>query len=210
MTTSAWDTRSIPACAGEPGRPTPDRPPTAVYPRVCGGTAALSAYCRPLSGLSPRVRGNQIPGYVLWTLTRSIPACAGEPGRRPEWRGGTKVYPRVCGGTAPAARRLPVAQGLSPRVRGNPSEVLIVKDTDRSIPACAGEPAPSSSSSQYVKVYPRVCGGTRAANSRPTSDHGLSPRVRGNRSTFSVLLPTVGSIPACAGEPCEYVSGHGA
>ena len=40
------------------------------------------------------------------------------------------------------------------------------------------------------RVYPRVCGGTCH---RP----GLSPRVRGNRS----VVPDMGSIPACAGEP---------
>ena len=50
---------SIPACAGEPRREADDRRPVAVYPRVCGGTSLMSDQVEALTGLSPRVRGNQ-------------------------------------------------------------------------------------------------------------------------------------------------------
>ena len=132
-----------------------------VYPRVCGGTTMRKPRSQPpCSGLSPRVRGNRPMSY------RSIPACAGEPsaghrdlrreGLSPRVRGNPQqtaiigrlaptVYPRVCGGTAQAAR-IPEAaevyprvcggtsctrhamptlcEGLSPRVRGNPPQGL--------------------------------------------------------------------------------------
>ena len=35
-----------------------------------------------------------------------------------------KVYPRVCGGTAPAIFEQERQKGLSPRVRGNPLQAL--------------------------------------------------------------------------------------
>ena len=69
---------SIPACAGEALRGRSWRPGRAVYPRVCGGSAAMSLGEPIGQGLSPRVRGK-----LVWTGTHavpagSIPACAGE------------------------------------------------------------------------------------------------------------------------------------
>ena len=70
---------SIPACAGEPGRSTGEHPPLSVYPRVCGGTMKASHSVQRLAGLSPRVRGNHLPGRYGDEQPGSIPACAGEP-----------------------------------------------------------------------------------------------------------------------------------
>ena len=38
---------------------------------------------------------------------------------------------------------------------------------------------------------------------------GLSPRARGNPSMGKQMNARFGSIPACAGEPCTDLSGHG-
>ena len=54
-------------------------------------------YC----GLSPRVRGNRRPPVCEYQCQRSIPACAGEPGAAVPALATYRVYPRVCGGTAP-------------------------------------------------------------------------------------------------------------
>ena len=93
------NTRSIPACAGEPRVPLLPYCELWVYPRVCGGTEAIQVAAMAVAGLSPRVRGNQVSGRGRRRRYRSIPACAGEPGHR--LRTGTlcTVYPRVCGGT---------------------------------------------------------------------------------------------------------------
>ena len=50
---------SIPACAGEPRRPSSTGIPATVYPRVCGGTRGGYAGGDDDNGLSPRVRGNR-------------------------------------------------------------------------------------------------------------------------------------------------------
>ena len=49
------------------------------------------------------------------------------------------------------------------------------------------------------RVYPRVGGGTGSALITPIV--GLSPRGRGNRVTLRIILRTMRSIPAWAGEP---------
>ena len=89
----------------------------------------------------------------------------------------------MCGGTGVWCTPRPDPYGLSPRVRGNLSCPRNGPRCDGSIPACAGEPRPSSS--------PRD--GTDYA--------GLSPRVRGNPELRPWFRPWQGSIPACAGEP---------
>ena len=110
---------SIPACAGEPSAMTsPSRPP-GVYPRVCGGTGRTLRNAVPGKGLSPRVRGNPGNDGGAVIHRRSIPACAGEPGRRGMSPVPTGVYPRVCGGTSSNGVGRAVCRGLSPRVRGN-------------------------------------------------------------------------------------------
>ena len=75
--------RSIPACTGEPSYPTAPGLEGGVYPRVYGGTAVADAYAHSRDGLSPRVRGNlPLRGHPL-PVSRSIPACTGEPRQQP-------------------------------------------------------------------------------------------------------------------------------
>ncbi len=192
---------SIPACAGEPSVQYKTSMASTVYPRVCGGTEDCIEVLEAIQGLSPRVRGNRgLPPGAADGL-RSIPACAGEPtGYVVEYRVG-RVYPRVCGGTiAPAGRPRP-PKGLSPRVRGNRVVPLRKGPREGSIPACAGEPHTSAIVLLPLRVYPRVCGGTGYPLSKPMLCCGLSPRVRGNQAVCSPSHVSVGSIPACAGEP---------
>ena len=131
-----------------------------VYPRVCGGTIYNNERVWMLNGLSPRVRGNRVIWLRRTAETRSIPACAGEPGTINTNDLLAVVYPRVCGGT-PFQRGLPdAAGGLSPRVRGNLYSDYVGSLESGSIPACAGEPSAGIGCFRKGWVYPRVCGGT--------------------------------------------------
>ena len=152
-------------------------------------------------GLSPRVRGNPTIWQPGSPQMRSIPACAGEPSWATPPAPHPRVYPRVCGGTTELRIHSDLRPGLSPRVRGNPASRP--KPTRRcgSIPACAGEPALTSTRASAPRVYPRVCGGTLSGVSLTLSVIGLSPRVRGNPRRIWRLTTFAGSIPACAGEP---------
>ena len=110
----------------------------------------------------------------------------------------------MCGGTAEGERGAVSQFGLSPRVRGNRGVSVRTLDSVISIPACAGEPAEAVPSASAPTVYPRVCGGTRQHTLSKSIQHGLSPRVRGNRRRRIVGILQYRSIPACAGEPAIY------
>ena len=154
-----------------------------------------------MRGLSPRVRGNRrlrpSPARPTW----SIPACAGEPPRHLRQTDRHRVYPRVCGGTVMCPAYIRTGNGLSPRVRGNQSLLLLRNCSHGSIPACAGEPPARVHLFLPPWVYPRVCGGTPDSTSNPGHVVGLSPRVRGNHLLPSLHKNGRRSIPACAGEP---------
>ena len=168
---------------------------------MCGGTSCRRFRYIDVTGLSPRVRGNQSAPGCRSPAARSIPACAGEPpgASAPAVRAG--VYPRVCGGTLDGVPIARIARGLSPRVRGNRVVSYIPADRLGSIPACAGEPDGGGGQPVGAGVYPRVCGGTQVTMPGDNMLGGLSPRVRGNLGWADAGLHEVRSIPACAGEP---------
>ena len=94
-----------------------------------------------------------------------------------------------------------MAEGLSPRVRGNQVAKWAADTPCGSIPACAGEPSSKERSTVQYTVYPRVCGGTLNPEHSRWLMGGLSPRVRGNLAERPDKTFCQGSIPACAGEP---------
>ena len=92
---------------------------------MCGGTLPDHPELNPGQGLSPRVRGNRVAVRLPCVRLRSIPACAGEPGRKILCGRLCRVYPRVCGGTHPQRHEPGAGYGLSPRVRGNLVELAV-------------------------------------------------------------------------------------
>ena len=93
--------------------------------------------------------------------------------------------------------------GLSPRVRGNRHAGDDGTVQDGSIPACAGEPCYHMPRSARMRVYPRVCGGTRQVRQRPEAVR-VYPRVCGGTAIGDDPPGMIGgSIPACAGEPLD-------
>ena len=207
--------RSIPAWAGEPGGCFSCGPFRAVYPRVGGGTFDSVAMRYPLSGLSPRGRGEPSKG----------------PGRIRE---GT-VYPRVGGGTSITTPAGWGRSGLSPRGRGNQPGARTPALWSGSIPAWAGEPnryrifpftckvyprvgggtlidvrfetgyqglvGGGTNMAVGYPVYPRVGGGTVSWTTGKYTLSGLSPRGRGNLRILPESPGVQRSIPAWAGEP---------
>ena len=135
-------------------------------------------------------------------FARSIPACAGEPpsrtlrstllnwGLSPRVRGNHSLH----GCNPPNHRSIPACAGN----RQDPAARIL---EFRSIPACAGEPTSCSPVSEWIPVYPRVCGGTSVSVQAASLAVGLSPRVRGNPENPLDPGSLQRSIPACAGEP---------
>ena len=93
---------SIPAHAGEPGSGSGSPGSRKVYPRPRGGARKTGAGEFRDYGLSPPTRGSRHPRTHRFILPRSIPAHAGEPGRRLQWKSLSAVYPRPRGGASAA------------------------------------------------------------------------------------------------------------
>ena len=192
---------SIPASAGKPSERTSLRNARRVYPRECGETHRMVNPNVSVAGLSPRVRGNPRKRLKCPIIAGSIPASAGKPRGQARGRRRWGVYPRECGETVGAAVAEIELMGLSPRVRGNREYDGDAAVGAGSIPASAGKPQWYAHLSLLVGVYPRECGETAARRSRVSNTAGLSPRVRGNRSTNNGWINRCGSIPASAGKP---------
>ena len=192
---------SIPAHAGKPPRVVSLSKSSRVYPRACGETQALLLFYGMDWGLSPRMRGNRFRINRVGTFDGSIPAHAGKPEIIPTKVGHCRVYPRACGETHLVQLVHIVAQGLSPRMRGNRGPGSGRGECPGSIPAHAGKPPRPDRVPRRIRVYPRACGetmGGRRVYSRPS---GLSPRMRGNLLHQPFYIRIVGSIPAHAGKP---------
>ena len=214
--------RTIPARAGEPAPrmwlPGLQRD----YPRASGGTRGSQAAPVVGRGLSPRERGNPTRLATRKRWLRTIPARAGEPSK---WSGagaGAGDYPRASGGTTGTARSSSARRGLSPRERGNRLGDAQRQRRAGTIPARAGEPSSTSSTSPAFRDYPRASGGTQLLLLQPNfseglsrasggttrvqrelgRDEGLSPRERGNLVGAVLRRRYEGTIPARAGEPC--------
>ena len=70
-----------------------------------------------------------------------------------------------------------------------------------SIPACTGNPCRSVRCRSDFRVYPRVYGESDGFRTGDYGVGGLSPRVRGIRSSGAQPVGVAGSIPACTGNP---------
>ena len=91
-----------------------------VYPRVRGGASVWTGLATLGQGLSPRARGSRRCLRFDARMSRSIPACAGEPNFISYTPYDREVYPRVRGGAALDNPNHPAIKGLSPRARGSP------------------------------------------------------------------------------------------
>ena len=155
---------------------------------------------------TPRLRGNLLVVLFVVLLAGSIPAPAGEPAAIRACRRSRRVYPRACGGTEQGRTVAAPAQGLSPRLRGNPTLARDRKAANGSIPAPAGEPVRGRGPAVRREVYPRACGGTHRKPKPSAPLPGLSPRLRGNHQQQRFVAAQAGSIPAPAGEPLVAVA----
>ena len=192
---------SIPACTGNPWPRCARRRRPRVYPRVYGESVGLGCDGCAHGGLSPRVRGIHGETYRVRAWSGSIPACTGNPRRRPTSWTPRRVYPRVYGESKDWRFLMEERMGLSPRVRGIQGLALLDGRAHGSIPACTGNPMTRPPRPPASEVYPRVYGESAVLGEHGGAGRGLSPRVRGipRETPLIELLPW--SIPACTGNP---------
>ena len=153
---------------------------TSVHPRVCGERVAYVA--------------------VQGVASRFIPACAGNASPTGTTCPTRPVHPRVCGERKKVAALTMPDHGSSPRVRGTHHRLLLAKQRDRFIPACAGNAANARCHRLQTPVHPRVCG------ERPRPSHVLGgllrfiPACAGNAAFASFAVTCVTVHPRVCGE----------
>ena len=142
---------------------------------------------QPNSGLSPRVRGTSRTPVHSGVTPGLSPACAGEPAFLHFMADCYRVYPRVCGGTTVGSVFSGIGGGLSPRVRGNRNRREPEQLRAAVYPRVSGGTYSATGLLAAWGVYPRVCGGTGSSSRGFDYWSGLSPRVRGNPSSWMPL-----------------------
>ena len=156
--------RIIPAYAGPTWSPDKIRRAKADHPRVCGANACIAAGLDPLTGSSPRMRGQP-------------PRCGRRSGCGPD-------HPRVCGANWHCRSPFAHLVGSSPRMRGQRGRAPIQRLPRRIIPAYAGPTPLRGMRMARTTDHPRVCGANAAELLTQGTDGGSSPRMRGQQSYF--------------------------
>ncbi len=154
-----------------------------------------------LDVLSPPARGSPSPRTPPPTWRGPIPARAGEPIPNMTWRTPGAAYPRPRGGAVYEYWRSRHSLGLSPPARGSPSTGSRRSMWHGPIPARAGEPLPSHTTTLVATAYPRPRGGAWSAWLHIADNPGLSPPARGSLPAQVPASPGGRPIPARAGEP---------
>ena len=158
------------------------------------------------AGSSPRMRGKRFVNRNLRSLTRIIPAHAGQTSPQAPTLYSQSDHPRACGANTAVEAREAVRRGSSPRMRGKRRRRNCSPSAARIIPAHAGQARRRRRLWPSSPDHPRACGANDAARSDMASSTGSSPRMRGKRQ---IRLPPIRRpriIPAHAGQTTVLLS----
>ena len=134
----SWQTRFIPACAGNAIFVMTKFLFLSVHPRMRGERFRWLMIPCKCSGSSPHARGTlsiSTPGIAQF---RFIPACAGNATPTVVRNMSHAVHPRMRGERLQPAMERMAFPGSSPHARGTPPGRLTMYRYSRFIPACAG------------------------------------------------------------------------
>ena len=130
--------RFIPARAGNTHRARARAACRAVHPRTRGEHTHIAAGPNIKFGSSPHARGTPPSALNMVTISRFIPARAGNTHPEVSFTVTPPVHPRTRGEHAPGDLDSGEVSGSSPHARGTPGLVTLLDETGRFIPARAG------------------------------------------------------------------------
>ena len=171
--------RFIPAGAGNASTMSTKSVCPPVHPRGCGERINILDCFQNLNGSSPRVRGTPFESILSSASVRFIPAGAGNAGKMAQASSGYSVHPRGCGERIEFRNPICRHYGSSPRVRGTLDTAKLNSNSQRFIPAGAGNATSTTASSPSSTVHPRGCGERSTDGQFIFQHNGSSPRVRG-------------------------------
>ncbi len=175
--------RFIPAGAGNTPSPGAVAGAIPVHPRW-RGEHLTSSWSRPLrTGSSPLARGTHDPGDVETETVRFIPAGAGNTLARAYALIKETVHPRWRGEHLTAEHFGMSSGGSSPLARGTLPAEQIQNESERFIPAGAGNTRTSRSGWMRTAVHPRWRGEHEVVGADHFLPAGSSPLARGTLNT---------------------------
>ncbi|VEA18308.1 Domain of uncharacterised function (DUF2825) [Salmonella enterica subsp. enterica] len=174
-----WFRRFIPAGAGNTLVAVFTLSYSPVYPRWRGEHVTGYRAIIFRAGLSPLARGTQRVFVRPDTVTRFIPAGAGNTACDIELEHVNAVYPRWRGEHPTQYAVAPPVCGLSPLARGTRRSLCLRKLWVRFIPAGAGNTDCFLRCDTPLPVYPRWRGEHDGPRYKAIGNSGLSPLARG-------------------------------
>ena len=189
----------IPAYAGNTYPSAGIRSYTWDHPRICGEHSSVSGPSGNPLGSSPHMRGTRPNCRLRRSSSGIIPAYAGNtwtPSISPAlpWD-----HPRICGEHSRGLRRMTVARGSSPHMRGTLHKRDYRFPRWRIIPAYAGNTSALSPSGNRYRDHPRICGEHFQDFTAPSPSGGSSPHMRGTLFAVRDVACPIRIIPAYAG-----------
>ena len=162
--------------------------------RLCGPERR-----QPAAGSSPHARGTPVFPEFNASVTRFIPACAGNAVHVETSVRYPPVHPRMRGERTIGFPLWQISRGSSPHARGTPFRLLLRQQVWRFIPACAGNAGAAGAWARRAPVHPRMRGERRFFLRFQRSVDGSSPHARGTQECSQAILISDRFIPACAG-----------
>ena len=192
--------RIIPAHAGQTwaGSPAPGTTPD--HPRTCGANSPLRYPVFVSIGSSPHMRGKLAPSRDWLEAGRIIPAHAGQTYTSVAAQQSRSDHPRTCGANSLLRVGPCHAVGSSPHMRGKLKYEILAPDTERIIPAHAGQTVLTMVICAAVSDHPRTCGANTLKRYTSPLFDGSSPHMRGKLACDTVLALVARIIPAHAGQ----------
>ena len=151
------------------------------------------------SGSSPHTRGTLISIPPISSLSRIIPAYAGNTGSACPRSGRARDHPRIRGEHVSMPIHSNVGMGSSPHTRGTPRTRSTRVSSSGIIPAYAGNTRIMQPTNAYQRDHPRIRGEHCARRSHASVKMGSSPHTRGTPAVAQDAVPGIGIIPAYAG-----------
>jgi hypothetical protein len=169
------------------------------HPRACGAHEESSKRVPESAGSSPRMRGSPPSTRAYSSPNGIIPAHAGLTVSIVTKGTLNWDHPRACGAHHRDVYQMICEKGSSPRMRGSLDMGQSRSSTMGIIPAHAGLTYSVSHSLTRCRDHPRACGAHAPFATRPFSQMGSSPRMRGSPSANNNTNAQPGIIPAHAG-----------
>ena len=125
------------------------------------------------------MRGQPFITLVKYPADRITPALAGTTSGYTNQKGATQDHPRACGDNVMTLNYRPLVTGSPPRLRGQPTRLVLDQGYAGITPALAGTTKGNGFDFSVEGDHPRACGDNFISFISESGTPGSPPRLRG-------------------------------